>query len=232
MHEGHRNRLYNRILEGDETINDVELVEFFLCFTIPRIDVRPIAERLLACYGSIKGIIEAPPEALLNIEGVGKKTAASFRLLGKMMEKNTEKHVRKAYSVFDSVNYLKDLLRGGVEKFIAIYLGENGEILSRRVFSDYTEGSAGVFINEILSDVIALSPVAVVAAHNHLSGNVNPSEADDATTRKLFIALDAQSVILYDHIIIAGDEYYSYHNSRRLERIKKRVMATVLGEED
>lgn len=229
MHEGHRNRLYTRILEDDDTLKDVELVEFFLCFTIPRIDVRPIAERLLDCYGSIRRIIEASPESMLNIEGVGKKTAASFKLLGKMMDKYYDKPVRRAYSVFDSVNYIRERFRGcRVEKFIAIYLGENGEIISQRTFSDYAEGTAGVFINEILADVIAVSPVAVVVAHNHLSGNVAPSEADDATTRKLFIALDAQSVILYDHLIVSDVDFYSYHNSRRLERIREKVMATVL----
>ena len=77
-YHGHRERLRQRVLEGDGGhFKDYELLELMLYAFIPRVDTKPIAKELLARFGTVSGVLAAPPERLMEVKGVG-ETAASY----------------------------------------------------------------------------------------------------------------------------------------------------------
>ena len=79
---------------------------------------------------------------------------------------------------------------------------------------DFTEITKGVLINK---------PNSVVIAHNHFSKYPKPSDADDVATEKLYTLLKLYKVNFYDHIIVSGNEIYSYFYDNRLQKIKEKV---------
>ena len=70
-HDGHRKRLRAKFLSAPETLEDHELLELLLFYSIPRANTNEIAHRLLSRFGSIKGVVNAGLPALKEIDGIG-----------------------------------------------------------------------------------------------------------------------------------------------------------------
>ncbi len=78
---GHRQRLKERFLSGDASAHtDEALLELLLTYAIPRKDVRPLAERLLAGFGDLQQVLTADPAALCAVDGIGEHAAVLLRL--------------------------------------------------------------------------------------------------------------------------------------------------------
>jgi DNA repair protein RadC len=78
--EGHRQRLRSRLLcDGPDAIADHELLELILFLALPRRDTKPIARALLARFGSFPGVIAAPVNQLVAVEGMGEAGAAALK---------------------------------------------------------------------------------------------------------------------------------------------------------
>ena len=82
LHASHRERMRQRLLEhGAEAMHDHEILEMLLYYAIPRGDTNPIAHRLINAFGSLTGVLEAAPEDLVKIEGVGDRSASLIKLI-------------------------------------------------------------------------------------------------------------------------------------------------------
>src|ERR1700741_5013255 len=85
---GHRERIRQRIMKGDGShFDDYEILEILLCAFIPRIDVRPIAKNLVDRFGTVSAALAAPPERLMEIEGIGETTAAYIRATNLLLQR-------------------------------------------------------------------------------------------------------------------------------------------------
>ena len=229
MHEGHRDRVYTRYLDGDE-FTEEQLAELLLFYAIPVKDVTPLAKRLLKKFGTVQEIINAPTEELLRVQGVGKKTASFFKAIKQLTDNLGEKpEAAPSISVQAVVEKFRSIFDGiATEQFAAIMLGKNGEELKREVYTDLDRTEVNVNVQELMAEISRVKLHSVIVAHNHLSGNVKPSLADDLTTKRLAIMLNAQGVSFYDHLIFCGDSYYSYHISGKLSEIKNAARAAML----
>jgi len=79
---GHRNRLRKRFMNhGIESLQEYEIVELLLTFSIPYKDVKPIAKELISKFKSLKGIIDAPVEELKKVKFVKDKTVELIRFI-------------------------------------------------------------------------------------------------------------------------------------------------------
>ncbi len=221
MHEGHRERLYKKFIDDKQKFSEIDYLELMLCYSIARKDVKPIAAKLLEKFGSINDIIKTPPKALMSVTGVGEKTAAFFKMMGDLLNVvDNDKHpyYRGPMSVIGFVNYFKEYFKGlNVEQLVVAMLDSSGNIIGKMIYTNYERDHVNLNIREIVKDACSLDPYAVIMAHNHFSGNVNPSEPDDITTRRIMYMLEMNGVKLYDHIIFCKDKYFSYFSSNRFE---------------
>ena len=96
------------------------------------------------------------------------------------------------------------------ESFYVLFLNRANIIIGYRRFS--FGGISGTVIDRRLIFAAALKCCAtsIIVAHNHPSGNLNPSDADKAITKKLFEAGKIMDIQLYDHLIITKDSYFSF----------------------
>src|SRR5258708_2653386 len=81
-YHGHRQRLRERFLKtGFEGFNDYEVIELLLTLAIPRSDVKPPAKDLVARFGNLRGILDAPLEELQEVRGIGTVTPIALRII-------------------------------------------------------------------------------------------------------------------------------------------------------
>ncbi len=96
-----------------------------------------------------------------------------------------------------------------IEVFYCIYLDNKNRIIAIEKMFSGSISSTPIYPREIIKRIIALKSTGVIVAHNHLTGDPEPSDADKVMTMRLWVALKSIEVSLHDHIII-GNGYYSF----------------------
>jgi len=87
LHKGHRQRLRDRAInEGLDAFNPHQVMELLLFYAIPVQDVSDLAHRLIDRFGSVKGVLNALPEELAEIKGVGKGVIEWMACLREMID--------------------------------------------------------------------------------------------------------------------------------------------------
>ena len=125
---------------------------------------------------------------------------------------------------WEAYNVLKPLLaeEDDVEKVYVIFLDSQNRILKiEKVFSGSLT-AATIYPRELIKRLLQHKASAFLMAHNHPSGDTNPSAEDRSITLKLGIAAASIDVAFHDHIII-GDGYYSMADAGRLQQISSEL---------
>lgn len=213
--EGHRERMRGRFLRhGLDNFDDHNVLELLLFFAIPRRDTNALAHRLIERFGSLSGVFEAEPQALMTVAGVGEKTAALLHLVPEaarryLMDK-TEPGLILATSEAVGEYFLPRFLNCREERVYMACLDAKLKVIHCR---DLSTGSSTVSarfdVRTVVQSALLQNASAVVLAHNHTSGIALPSPEDETATRQVQQALELVGVTLVDHIIVAGDDFVS-----------------------
>lgn len=137
MHEGHRQRMLQR-LEDAEHLQDHELLEILLFNAIPRKNTNPLAHELLAEFVSLDGLMRASYEELLNVQGIGKETAAYLRCIAILCErlKKREDPLPRLFNVRDFSGFLFERLAPLKEEVIELFaLDAQQHIIAEKRFT-------------------------------------------------------------------------------------------------
>ena len=111
------------------------------------------------------------------------------------------------------------------ERFVILLLDKNFMLLNKMVFEGSNDYSVSVDFKDVTAAIALAKPRYAVIAHNHTSGNVLPSLNDDVSTARLNNLCEIHGVELVEHVIVANNQAFSYHNSpeHRLEIIKNNI---------
>ena len=115
-----------------------------------------------------------------------------------------------------------------VERLYGIFLDNKNHILAIEVLSSGSLTSAAIYPREVVKRLIALKSAALILAHNHPAGSVEPSREDYALTRKIALAADSIDVRLLDHIIV-GEGYHSFSDSGFLKAVGQEIQFFLKG---
>lgn len=225
MHEGHRSRMRQRLFEAPESLADHELLEILLFSAYKQKNTNPIAHELLSTFGSLDGVLSANAEALSQVDDVGEHTASFLKtlglILGRIREDDTP--IPSYTSPFDFKNFLIERFKHFREEvFIVYFLNKAHNVISEFRFTNHNESNVTLDLKEIGRRINLAKPYAALVAHNHISGASSPTAKDDNATVSLAALFNLYNIHFYDHIIIAGNNYYSYELSKRLADIKQR----------
>ncbi len=114
-------------------------------------------------------------------------------------------------------HHLQGLLGGTRrETFVALYLTQKNVLIDSEILFTGTVNQASVYPSEIVRSALLKDASNVICAHNHPSGNINPSKDDIDITRKLKGALALLDITLLDHVIIGSDKWFSFADSGML----------------
>ena len=217
-HEGHRDRLKKRFLEhGLDNFNDLNALELLLFYAIPRQDTNELAHLLLDRFDTFAGVIDATPEELRSVKGIGENAVTLLKLIPQMnrryqISKTTgRKHIQSSE---DAGQILVPLFHHAREEIVyLITLDGKRELIACEEIGRGTLDEAHVSIRTIVETALRRNAASVILSHNHVDGIALPSRADAQTTETIRQALRYVGITLSDHIIVAGDDYVSFADS-------------------
>ena len=213
---GHRERLRKRFLSGGhEAMPDYELLELLLFNAIPRIDVKPLAKRLLAAFGDLNGVVAASEHRIMQVEGADRWVYLQLRLVEAFGHRMAQAKVlnREIVSSWDAlISYCRTAMaHRDTEQFRVLFLDRKNVLIADEAQAPGTVDHVPVYPREVAKRALELSASAIILVHNHPSGDPTPSEADIDMTQRVIAACRAIDVTVHDHVIIGKAEETSFH---------------------
>ena len=215
IHEGHREKMRDRFIhdKGFENFEDHQILELLLFYSRTRGDTNPTAHELLEEFGSLKGVLEARPEQLMQVKGIGKQQA----VLISMVVPLTRVWHRCAMATPDRIgnsreaeDYCLSILAGErTERFYVISLNAKCNVLGRRKISEGSLSEVSAYPRMVMETALNYNAHSVLLCHNHPGGTCAPSPEDISSTIQLQRLLNGVGILVLDHIIVAGDRTYS-----------------------
>ena len=218
LHDGHRKRLKEQFLNHSDGFHDHQLLELLLCYAIPQGDVNGLAHRLLNRFGSLAGVLDARPEALEQVPGVGEHTAVLLKLIPVLSGRYQADRAGMG-TILDSTQaagqYLRPYFSQGARYEMAYLVCLDGKykVLGCHKLDEGTVNAAEITPRKMVEIVLAHNATAAILAHNHLSGLALPSNADLMSTQQLRAILRSVDVELLDHLIFTDDDMVSLKDS-------------------
>ena len=213
--EGHRQRLRDKFLNSSlEGFHDYEIIELLLTLGTPRKDCKQSAKEALMKFGTLKAVLEADAVDLKTVRGIGDKNVFGLKIAQAVARRYlADRVVDKDFirSSKEVLEYLQHNLRDkNREVFMVIYLNGRNQIIKMEEVFEGTLSTSAVYPREVVKRALDNEAAALVFVHNHPSGNPNPSKEDLTITNKLKEASQSIDDVVHDHLIIAGNEVYSF----------------------
>jgi DNA repair protein RadC len=169
------------------------------------------ADELMARFGGVARVFGAPEPELARV--IGHDAARELTLLHGLLLRLLE-HPLRQRPLLGSYEAVNTYLRAGLaalprEVFHVLFLDKRNQLIADERLGVGTVDHAPVYPREIARRALELSASAVLLAHNHPSGDPNPSRADIDMTRQVVEALRPLRIAVHDHVVVAGDQLVS-----------------------
>ncbi len=211
---GHRERIRAKFAEGGlERFLDHEALELLLTYAIARRDTKPLAWALIKKFGSLSGVLDAPPAELAGVKGIGPNTAVFLKLVRAAFKRYSLEAVRDSVTIRSPeqvVDFCKASLEGLSEECLElIYLSVRNTVIKTETVATGLIDRVSVSPRKIVECALAAKAAAVILVHNHPSGDATPSLEDVQLTREVVEAARLLGISVYDHIIVGRGSHYS-----------------------
>ena len=203
------------IEHGPDILSNSELLAILIRTGTTERSALDIARELTDNGGLYSNIAQARSVAdLSKIKGLGPAKAATILAaveLGRRVAGADPQKKVKLSSPEACVSYLMPRMRyEQQEKFLVLLLDSKNQLLKCQQVSEGTLNASVVHPREVFADAVRLRANAVIAAHNHPSGRLTPSEDDKKITETLRKAGDLLGIKILDHIVFNGRDYFSF----------------------
>lgn len=223
--DGHRQRLRERFLKtGLDGFHDYEVIELLLAIATPRKDCKDAAKAALKRFRTFQGVLEASPQELREVDGIGPKNLIALKLIHAAADRYLARKITHRDPLNNSrqlFDYLNHTLSGRQrEHFKVIYLDARNRVLFEETLFKGTLTASSVYPREVIKAALQRQAAALIFAHNHPSGDPSPSTDDLALTRQLALACRAVGITVHEHIVVGESRYYSFADEGIMERLR------------
>ena len=212
---GHRERLRRRFRDaGADALPDYELLELILFRAVPRRDTKPLANAILAQFGTFAEALNAPEERLKEVPGLGEAAITEIKLVRAAALRLVRGEVLER-PVLASWSQVLDYCRASMgfeakEQFRILFLDKRNQIIADEVQQKGTVDHTPVYVREVVKRALELSATAIVLVHNHPSGDPTPSRADIEMTKQIVSSAKNLGIVVHDHIIVGKQGHASF----------------------
>lgn len=219
IHSGHRQRLRVNISQnGIYNVDEVHFLEYLLTFVITRADTNPIAHALLDTFGCIDEIFNASLEALLEVKGVGIKTARFLQymsVVAYMYNKSRTMQKPKLDTLKNIVQFIQNVLPPSEnEQLILIVVNKNFSLKTFKIYRGVSHSFISLDVNEITDFLIKYKAKFLIIAHTHPRHNPQPSLEDLQVFKNFQTILNALSICTIENLILGEDSFYSHKHGK------------------
>ena len=223
-HVNHRARLRETFRKvGIDKMPDHNVLELLLFYSIPRKDTNEIAHRLLATFGSLDRVFNAPYERLLEVEGMGENSALLISLVPGLCRRYLESSAEKKINLSDAEK-MKEFVAAkfygcDVERFYLVCLDAMGTLINCCELGTGTTGTVVIDKRATLETAFRNNADTVIFAHNHPNGIAAPSKEDINMTSDFVSLFKKVGIRLADHIIVGGTDVISLAETQKFRPI-------------
>lgn len=203
------------VAKGPRNLSDAELIAILLRSGTPKETVVDLAKRILSlCDNRLSSLATWTLSDWQKIYGIGETKAvtilAAFEL-GRRLRAEKAHKAGKMISPQDVFEYMqaKNASLNYEESWI-LFLNQSSQLLKSELVGRGGLSSTVVDARVILRRAIELSATGIILCHNHPSGDVHPSSADNQLTKHLKESAAMVDIKFVDHIIVCSNAYYSY----------------------
>ena len=208
------------LAHGGRALGDNELVALVIGNGCRERDALAIANELLAGRGGLHGLSKSTADELRRAAGVGRAKAAQVMAaieLGRRTLTQAPKHRAQLLAPADTVAFLMPAFGSRpVEQFGLVLLDTKYRVIRTTVVAVGTLNSTVVEPRDVFREAVQGSAAAVVAFHNHPSGDPRPSPDDVELTARLKASGFLLGIELIDHVILGDARYFSFKEMGRL----------------
>jgi DNA repair protein RadC len=210
-HERPRERL---LKQGSAALSDAELLAIFLRVGMKGKTAVDLARELVTRFGNLNGLFSASEGDLCAVNGMGQAKYVQLQAVLEMAKRALAEEMKivDALSSPTAVrNYLKlTLAQLPHEVFVSVFLTSQNRVIAVEELFRGTLTQTSVYPREIVKRALAHNAASVIFAHNHPSGEPQPSQADRSLTKTLAEALALVDVRVLDHFIVAPGAALSF----------------------
>lgn len=209
--------------KGPKGLGDEELLAILLRTGIRGENAVDVARRLITECGSLESMAAMSVAELARQRGVGTVKAtqikAALELARRLQTLPTMPRGLRMSNSRKLFEYVRPrFVSQRQEEFVVLLLNTKFEVMREVPLTRGLVNQVLVHPREAFNEAVRDNAYAVAFAHNHPSGDPDPSQEDDAVTTRLVRAGEIVGILVKDHIIVAGDIYYSYADQGRLGR--------------
>lgn len=219
VHTGHRGRMKQEFLtRGIEGWSDHRVLELVLFFGVPQGDVNPLAHELIDRFGTIDRVLDALPEELMKIKGLGEHSMTLLKLFPAVLGRYEEERVKPGqiiHTAAEARHALAPYFYGVRNEMTYILcLDSKEKLVGAKRLSEGNLRNCDVTIRRAAEECMALQASFCYLAHNHVNGIALPSPEDLYTTDVIRAALAPLGVKVVDHLIFADGDMVSIEESQ------------------
>ncbi len=214
-YKGHRQRLKHRFeTAGPEAFPDYELLELLLFSVLPQRDTKPLAKELIARFGSLAEVLNAPDNRLREVKGIGPGVITHLKVVRAAGLRLVKAQIQNK-PVLGSWQTVIDYCRAAQgfeprEQFRLLFLDKRNQLIADEVQQRGTVDHTPVYVREVVKRALELGATALILVHNHPSGDPTPSRADIDMTRLVVDAAKPIGIVVHDHIIVGRNGHASF----------------------
>ncbi|CAB1073123.1 UPF0758 family protein [Olavius algarvensis Delta 1 endosymbiont] len=201
--------------KGVQALSDRELLAILLGSGTQTHDVFNLAGRIL----KVLDATSANPtlEQLQSIDGIGPAKATTILAALEFARRRISPEGFKIGQPPDVLSLIQHMADRKQEHFLCISLNGAYEVIAVRTVSVGLVNKTQVHPREVFADPLTDRATAIIVAHNHPTGNFQPSKDDITITRQLKSAGETLGIRLLDHIIFSHKGYYSFKENGEME---------------
>jgi DNA repair protein RadC len=200
------------LARGPQALSDVELLAILLRTGMAGKNVFQLSEELLGSDG-IAGLLQATVQSLQLVKGLGPAKQAELLAVFELSRRALSQRLKER-EVFHTPGAVKQYLQLQLahknhEVFAVLFLDSQNRMLAMEELFRGTLSQTSVYPREVVMRALHHQAAAVVLSHNHPSGSVQPSRADEHLTQTLKASLALVDVRVLDHIIVGQGQALS-----------------------
>jgi len=202
------------LAQGAGALAEAELLALLLRTGLKGVGVLALADQLLQAFGGLPGLLNAGPDDLKRVKGLGPAKRAELTAVLELARRSLARQLEQQ-PVFDTPDRVKNYLRLQLgarphEVFAVLFLDAQNQLLKMEEMFRGTLTQTSVYPREVVKRALGLNAAAVVFAHNHPSGVAEPSRADEYLTQTLKSALALVDVRVLDHLVVGRRDVVSF----------------------
>ncbi len=196
------------LARGPGALSDAELLALLIRTGLQGKNALQIGEELVKKFGGVGGLLQATPDEIKNIKGLGPAKTAELMAVLELARRALAEELKEK-TLFATPQAVRDYLQLQMgsrphEVFAVLFLDSQHRLIVLEEMFRGTLTQTSVYPREVVIRALALNAASVVLAHNHPSGTAKPSRADEALTQTLKSALALVDVRVLDHFVVTS----------------------------